>query len=100
MIFVRLFAAGALIAGALLTAQPASASAQDDALLAALSAAGIQVPSPDVAIFAANLACNPITRGFTRNLIAQQVNSQTPLDSGQSKTLVAIAFKVYCPWRS
>ncbi len=56
MILVRLFAAGALIAGALLTAQPASATPQDDALLAALSAAGIQVPSPDVAIFAANLA--------------------------------------------
>ena len=100
MILIRLLAASALTAGALLTAQTASASPQDDALLDALSAAGIQVPSRDVAILAANLACSPITGGFTRDIIAQQVQNQTPLDHGQSESLVAIAFTVYCPWRS
>jgi hypothetical protein len=100
MIIIRLLAASALAAGALLTAQTASASPEDDALLDALNALGIPVPSREVAIEAANLACNPVTSGLARGLIAQQVSDQTGLDVGQANTLVDTVITVYCPWRS
>ena len=99
MIIVRLLAASALTAGALLTAQTASASPEDDAFIDALNAQGIPVPSPEVAIEAGNFACNPIFGGLARGLIAQQVSAQTGLDVGQANTLIETASTVYCPLR-
>jgi hypothetical protein len=97
MISIRLLAASALAACALLTAQTASASPEDDAFLDALDALGIPVPSPDVAIEAANLACNPLTSGLARGLIAQQVSDQTGLDINQADALVGVGITTYCP---
>ena len=99
MIMIRLLAASALAGGSLLTAQIASASPEDDAFLDALRAQGVDVPSPEVAIEAANFACNPLLGGFARGIIAQQVSDRTGLDIGQASTLIETGTNVYCPMR-
>jgi hypothetical protein len=100
MIMIRLLAASALLsAGALLTAQTASASPEDDAFLDTLRAQGIDVPSPEVAIEAANFVCNPLIGGLAQGLIAQQVSDRTGLDIGQATTLIDAGTNVYCPNR-
>jgi hypothetical protein len=93
---IRLLAAGALAAGVLLTAPTASASPDED-LLDALSAQGIDLPSPEMAIEAANFACNPLVGSLAQGLIAQQVSEKTGLDAGQASELVETAASVYCP---
>jgi hypothetical protein len=100
MIMIRLLAASALLAGgALVGAQTASASPDDDAFLDALRAQGVDLPSPEAAIEAANFACNPLIGGLARGLIAQQVSDRTGLDIGQANTLIETGTNVYCPNR-
>jgi Protein of unknown function (DUF732) len=98
MITIRLLAAGAFAAGALLTAQTASASPATDALIYALDGAGLPL-SGDAAVTAGNLACDGSTSGLARDLVASQVADATGLDQGQANTFVGIALSVYCPLR-
>jgi Protein of unknown function (DUF732) len=98
MIKIRLLAAAALAAGALLSAPIASASPATDALLDALDGLGLPL-SQEAAITAGDLACNSSTSGFARDIIAQQVADQTGLDQGQANTFVGISLAVYCPLR-
>ena len=67
MITIRWLTAAGLAAGALLTAQTASASPASDALLSALNGLGLPI-SGDAAIPAGNLACDSSTSGFARDL--------------------------------
>lgn len=99
MITIRLLAATALAAGALLTAQTSSASPAEDVLFAALSAAGVPITSRESAIAAGELACDSATSGIARDLVAEQVSDKTGLDLGQATTFVGIALAVYCPFQ-
>jgi hypothetical protein len=98
MITIRFLTAAAFAAGALLTAQTASASPATDALLNALNGVGLPI-SGEAAITAGNLACDSSTSGLARDLIASRVADTTGLDPGQASTFVGISLAVYCPLR-
>jgi curli biogenesis system outer membrane secretion channel CsgG len=98
MMIIRLLTAAALAAGALLTAQTASASPATDALLNALNGVGLPI-SGEAAITAGNLACDSSTSGLARDLIASRVADETGLDPGQANTFAGVALSVYCPLR-
>ena len=99
MIGTRLFVATSLAIGALLSAQTASASPAEDALFAALSAAGIPITSREEAIAAGELACDSATSGIARDVVAQRISDKTGWDVGQATTFVGIALAVYCPFQ-
>ncbi len=98
MVTIRLLTAAGLAAGAMLTAQTASASPATDALLNALNGLGLPI-SGQAAIAAGDLACDSSTSGLARDLIAAKVSEETGLDPGQSNTFTGIALSVYCPLR-
>ena len=98
MITIRLLTAAAFAAGALLTAQTASASPATDALLSALDGLGLPI-SPETAITAGNLACDSSTSGLARDLIAARVAGEFGLDPAQASSFVGISLAVYCPLR-
>jgi hypothetical protein len=99
VIGTRLLVATGLVLGALLSAHNASASPTEDALFAALSAAGIPIASREEAVAAGELACDSATSGIARDVVAQKVSDKTGLDVDQANTFVGIAQAVYCPFQ-
>jgi hypothetical protein len=99
MITIRLLAAAALTAGAVLTPQTASGDSNADVLFAVLNAAGIPISSREEAVAAGELACNAATSGLARDIVAAKVSERTGLDAGQANTFVGLAQAVYCPWQ-
>lgn len=99
MIPTRLLVATGLAVGALFSAQTASASPAEDALFAALGAAGIPITSREDAVAAGQLACDSATSGVAQDLVAQKISDKTGLDAGQANTFVGIALSVYCPFQ-
>jgi hypothetical protein len=98
MITIRLLTAAVFAAGALLSAQTASASPATDALLNGLDGLGLPIGGP-AAITAGNLACDSSTSGLARDLIAARVADETGMDPGQANTFTGVALSVYCPLR-
>jgi Protein of unknown function (DUF732) len=97
MISIRLLAATALAAGALLTAQTASAGPADDAFLDALDAMDYGFSSPEEAIAAGRAICNMADIGLARELLAQQVIDQTGWDGDTASQFVDFSLDFYCP---
>lgn len=98
MITIRVLTAATFAAGALLTAQTASASPATDALFAALDGLGLPISGPAV-VTAGNLACDSSTSGLARDLIASRISGEFGLDPGQASQFVGITLAVYCPLR-
>jgi hypothetical protein len=95
------WAAGLVLAGALVPATSvapiAHADATDDAFLSALRAKGIHFGSPDKAFIAGHEVCDELANGKTAVQVASTVQSNSDMDGYHAGFFVGAAIRAYCP---
>ncbi|MFY2859038.1 DUF732 domain-containing protein [Mycobacterium sp. THU-M104] len=87
----------ALISLVGIAAPAARADAIDNAFLSAVTAKGIDFPSPKAAIIAAHEVCDELDLGRKKSDVASEVMSNSQLDGYHAGFFVGASIAAFCP---